>query len=63
MTIIGKNKMGRPTDNPKTNGYRIRMTDDELIMLEKCCKKTGMSKADVIRLGIKTVYESTKRED
>lgn len=39
------------------------MTDDELKMLEECCKKTGMSKADVIRLGIKTVYESTKSKD
>ena len=48
--------MGRPTDSPKTNNYRIRMTDEELLKLEKCCEKTGLSKADVIRLGIDKVY-------
>lgn len=48
--------MGRPTENPKTNNYRIRMTDEELLKLEKCCEQTGLSKADVIRLGIDKVY-------
>ena len=48
--------LGRPTDSPKTNNYRIRMTDEELLKLEKCCEQTGLSKADVIRLGIDKVY-------
>ena len=53
---MGTKKMGRPTESPKTNNYRIRMTDEELSKLETCCKKTGLSKADVIRLGIDKVY-------
>lgn len=52
--------MGRPTNSPKTNNYRIRMTDEELKKLEECCGKTGLSKADVIRLGIGKVYEELK---
>lgn len=54
-------KMGRPTDNPKTNGYRIRLTDDELKKLDWCCQESGMSKADVLRLGIQKVFESLKK--
>ncbi len=33
------------------------MTDEELQKLEKCCSKTGLSKADVIRKGIDLVYK------
>ena len=29
-------------------------------LLEFCCKETGMTKADVIRQGIKPVYEGLK---
>lgn len=52
-----KKKTGRPTESPKSNGYRIRMTDEELRKLNVCCEKTGLSKADVIRLGIFKVYQ------
>lgn len=56
-----KKKMGRPTDNPKTNNYRIRMTDEELKKLEECCEITGFSKADIIRMGIDKVYQELKK--
>lgn len=56
-------RTGRPpSDNPKRNNTRIRMSDNEIEMLEYCCKITGLSKADVIRKGIKTVYEQTKEK-
>lgn len=61
MSIESKKKMGRPTKAPKTNGYRIRLTDKELQKLEECCVLTKLSKADVIRLGIDKVYESIKK--
>lgn len=32
------------------------MTDEELLKLERCCEETGLSKANVIRLGIDKVY-------
>lgn len=58
--MIEKKKMGRPTDNPRINNYRIRMTDEELKKMEICCEKTGLSKADVIRKGIDLVYQEIK---
>lgn len=55
-------KTGRPTDNPKKHETRIRMSDNDVEMLEYCCKVTGMTKADVIRQGIKEVYIKLKKE-
>ena len=53
---------GRPPSlNPRRNDTRIRMTDEEVAMLETCCEALGKTKADVIRLGIKKVYEEIKK--
>lgn len=49
-------RTGRPTDNPKRHETRIRMSDEDINILEYCCKITGKSKADVIRDGIREVY-------
>ena len=49
-------RTGRPTDAPKKNQHRIRLTDKELEMLEYCCKETGLSKSDIVRQGIEKVY-------
>ena len=54
-------KLGRPTTEPKTHETRIRMSDADVKMLEACCKATGMTKADVIRQGIRLVYEGLKK--
>lgn len=48
--------MGRPTDNPKTHETRIRMSDEDIEILEYCCRETGRSRADIIREGIREVY-------
>ena len=50
-------RTGRPTTDPKKHETRIRMSDREIEMLEICCKKTGLTKADVIRQGIELVYK------
>lgn len=55
-------KMGRPTEDPKKHETRIRMSDREVEMLEICCKKTGMTKADVIRKGIELVYREVSEK-
>ena len=62
MIQVEEKKIGRPytADSPKTNNYRIRMTDEELRKLELCCERTGLSKADVIRLGIYKVFMETE---
>ena len=41
---------------------QLSMSDADVQMLEICCKETGMTKADVIRQGIKLVYEGLKKE-
>ena len=53
-------RTGRPTTDPKKHETRIRMSDEDLRLLEICCQKTGLSKADVIRKGIRAVYEEVK---
>lgn len=54
-------KIGRPTTNPKRHDTRIRMSDEDIELLEACCKATGMTKADVIRQGIREVYAKIKK--
>lgn len=54
--------MGRPTISPKNTGYRLRMSDDEMAKLEECCDLSGLSKADVIRMGINIVHANLKQE-
>ena len=53
-------RTGRPTDNPKRHETRIRMSDDDIEKLDYCCKVTGLTKADVIRKGIREVYKKVK---
>ena len=49
-------RTGRPTENPKKHETRIRMSDEDVEILEYCCKVTGKTKADIIREGIREVY-------
>ena len=51
---------GSPTSETKNHETRIRMSDEDIRLLEICCQKTGMTKADVIRQGIREVYEKIK---
>lgn len=64
VTQKGGEKMspkGRPTDNPKKHDTRIRMSDEDVRLLEYCAKTTGKSKSDIIREGIRKVYNSIKK--
>ncbi|ANM47455.1 TPA: hypothetical protein U2D46_002324 [Streptococcus suis] len=55
-------KLGRPkSENPRHHNTRIRMTDDELTMLEYCSKVTGKTKTDILMLGLEKVYKSIKK--
>ena len=53
---------GRPTDDPKTLSTRIRLSDEDVQRLDYCVKATGMKKSEVIRQGIKEVYERLKNK-
>lgn len=52
---------GRPTDDPKNLNTRIRLSEEDVKMLEFCTKVTGMKKSEVIRQGIREVYERLKK--
>lgn len=54
-------KTGRPTNDPKKHETRIRMSDEDVRILELCVAKTGLSKAEIIRMGIREVYEKIKK--
>ena len=54
-------RTGRPTSDPKKHETRIRMSDEDVRLLEACCQATGESKTDIIRKGIRLVYESIKK--
>ncbi len=56
-------RTGRPTDAPKKHETRIRMSDEDVELLNFCCKITGKSKADVIRDGIREVYYKLKKNE
>ena len=49
-------KKGRPTSEPKTLNTRIRLSEEDVKRLEYCSEKTGLTKAEIIRKGIKEVY-------
>lgn len=54
-------RTGRPTDDPKNRGYRIRMSDAELKRLDYCAEVLGLSKAEIIRQGIDAMYEKAQK--
>lgn len=53
-------RTGRPTDDPKVLNTRVRMSEEDIKLLEFCCKKTGLTKAEIIRMGIREVYNKVK---
>lgn len=54
-------RTGRPTDEPKNLNTRVRLSDEDVSMLEYCCQQTGKKKSEIIRLGIKKVYDELKK--
>lgn len=54
-------KMGRPTENPKTEQIKIRATKFDRNLLDECCKLLGKTQYEVIMEGIKLVYENAKK--
>ena len=55
-------RTGRPTNEPKNSQYRLRLSDNDIKMIDYCCEKTGKSKADILRLGVEKVYNELKDE-
>lgn len=55
-------RTGRPTDDPKEHQTRIRMSDGDLERLDYCAEVLGLTKAEIIRQGIKLMYEKAQEE-
>jgi hypothetical protein len=55
-------RTGRPTENPKKERVGFRLSDDEIKMLDFCCEVFGLSKTEVIRQGIKEMYEKAQKK-
>lgn len=52
---------GRPKkNNSRTLGYRLRMDDEEATMLSFLSGKLSLSKAEVLRKGLKILYNLEK---
>lgn len=62
MENITKKKMGRPTDAPKNHVARLRLSDEEKALLDDCCRLTGKSITEVLKMGIALVHESAEKE-
>lgn len=60
MVKVEKKKMGRPTDNPRGERLGFRVSEEEEKMIKYCMTHSDMSKSDILRLGIRKVYEEIK---
>ena len=54
-------RMGRPTDDPKHSTVKIRVSDDDIKRLDFISEKTGLSKSEILRQGIREIYEKLKK--
>ena len=59
---LGIKKGTKLTDNPKDTQLKIRADKQTIEDLEYCCKKTNLTKSDVIRLGIQKVKQAVDNE-
>lgn len=55
-------RTGRPTSDPKTEQYRIRLSESDNQKLLFCQEQTGKTKAEIIRIGIDKVYQELTQE-
>lgn len=55
-------KMGRPvTNNPKNFMLRVRVDEETLHKLDKCCEQSKSSRSEVVRKGINEQYGKLKK--
>ena len=55
-------RTGRPTEDPKKERVGFRLSNEEARMLDYCCEVFGLSKTEVIRQGIKEMYEKARNK-
>ncbi|MDE5753336.1 MAG: hypothetical protein K2H89_02140 [Oscillospiraceae bacterium] len=55
-------RTGRPTANKKTERLEIRLTPEELAIMQECADKLGINKTAVINKGVKLVKEELEKK-
>ena len=55
-------RTGRPTDDPKNNQYKVRLSNGDIEKLDYCCKVLSLTKAEVIRQGIERMYQKARKQ-
>ncbi len=55
-------KMGRPTENPKSEIIIIRATKGDREKLLECCSKLGKTQYQIIMEGLEKTYKEIKGE-
>ena len=53
-------KMGRPTDNPKTEKITVRLDEEASNTLKQYCEQENVSRVEGIRRGVKKLKENLK---
>lgn len=57
-------KIGRPfSDNPMGKRIGVRLDNNTLETLDRCCEELNQSKSDVIRTGITLVAEKLSKSE
>lgn len=56
-----KKKIGRPTDNPRTEKIGIRLSKKELNMINECSELLDTTRANVIVAGVEKLYDELKK--
>ena len=55
-------KMGRPTDSPKDITMKIRFDKDSSEKLQVCSEQMEISRAEVVRRGVKRMYDDLDKK-
>ena len=58
-----KKKMGRPTDAPKSFAKKVRMSEEDVLKLAKCCTALKKTESDIIRMGINIIYQNIRKDE
>lgn len=58
---IENKKMGRPTNNPKNEELKVRISKEDKEKLEYCVSKGNKNKSEIVREGIEKVYNELKK--
>lgn len=61
VMVLGKKKMGRPTNNPKNTSIKLKADDETVRKLKECSEKLEVSQAEVLRRGVHKVHDDLKK--